>query len=188
MTNKLPKDVADTIRTKIYERADAFGYSSRSRTENSQFMDDLIDDPEIGGTIKSYFPSSRIRTYIKDAVLNAYTKSRNRELLDAQDITVVLRCVFGLETYEIQKLDNDSLLYGTTGNELIVVSKGTYVKWETALRRALEAITKSKKLIAERGRVLICLLLAVSNGEATDADREFIKKALDVLGVGVYFC
>lgn len=188
MSNKLPKDIAESIRTKIYSRADEFGYAGRSRTENSQFMDDLIDDPTIGGVLKSYYPSERIRTYIKDAVLNSYTKSRNRALLAIQDLTLVLHSVFGVESSEIQKLTNDTLLYGTDDDTLIIVSKGTYVKWETALRRALETIAKSPMLREREKQPLICLLLAISNGEATEADKDFIKRELSVIGVGVYFC
>lgn len=105
MANKLPKDIAEQVRAKIYERADEFGYTGRSRTENSQFMDDLIDDPEIGGIIKSFYPAERIRTYIKDAVLNAYTKARNRELLNTQDINAILLYVFGVETEMVQRLN-----------------------------------------------------------------------------------
>lgn len=188
MANKLPKNIAEQVRAKIYERADEFGYTGRSRTENSQFMDDLIDDPEIGGIIKSFYPAERVRTYIKDAVLNAYTKARNRELLNTQDINAILLYVFGVETEMVQKLNSESSLHRAEDGRLIVVSKGTYVKWETALRRALESIAKSKKLTAENDSPLICLLLAVVNGEATEADKKFIKDALGAINVGVYFC
>lgn len=188
MASKLPKNKAEEIRLKIFERADKFEYASRTRTENSQFMDDLIDDPEIGGVIRSFYPAERVRTYIKDAVLNAYTKSRNRGLLDAQDIDAVLHCVFGVNVELIQKLNNDSTLHRAEDGRLIVVSKGTYVKWETALRRALESIAKFQKITENGCGPLICLMLAIRNGEATDADKTFIKNALDALGVGVYFC
>lgn len=188
MANKLPKNIADQVRDKIYERAESFDYSSRTRTENSHFMDDLIEDPEIGGVIRSYLPAERVRTYIKDAVLNAYKKSRVRDLLDSLDINAVLLYVFGVETELIQKLNAESSVYRTENGQLIVVSKGTYVKWETALRRALEAIAKFPKADEDKQNPLICLMLAVQNGEAPDADKTFIKKALGAIGVGVYFC
>ena len=31
MTNKLPKNIAEQLRAKIYKRADDFGYANRSR-------------------------------------------------------------------------------------------------------------------------------------------------------------
>ena len=188
MTNKLPKHIAEQLRTKIYERADDFGYANRSRTENSQFMEDLIDDPEIGGVLKTYYQRERIRTYIKDAVLNAYMKARNRELLNAQDISAVLQYVFGIDAEEIQKLGAETSLHKAENDKLVVVSRGTYVKWETALRRALESIGKSPLLFENESSTKICILLAVSNGEATEADKNFIRNALSVIGVGVYFC
>ena len=151
-------------------------------------MDDLLEDPETGGVLKAYFPRERIRTYIKDAVLNAYMKAKNWALLDAQDTFTVLQDVFDVESEEIQKLDNDVTLHKAISSEFIVVSRGTYVKWETALRKALTAIGKSQLLLNNTNSTKICLLLAVKNGEATDADKNFIRNALSVIGVGVYFC
>ena len=188
MANKLPKNIAEQLRTKIYERADEFGYANRSRPENSRFMDDLLDDPEIGGVLKTYYQRERIRTYIKDAVLNAYMKARNWALLDTQDISAVLQKVFCIESEEIQKLSNDTILHRAKNGEFIVVSRGTYIKWETALRKALVAIGKSQLLLNNADSTKICLLLAVKNGEATEADKDFIRSALLVMGVGVYFC
>lgn len=188
MANKLPKDVAEQLRIKIYARADDFGYANRSRTENSHFMDDLLDDPEIGGVLKIYYQRERIRTYIKDAMLNAYMKARNLALLDEQDISAVLQSVFCVESEEIQKLGGDTTLYKAKSGEFIVVSRGTYIKWETALRKALIAIGKSQLLLMNKNSTKICLLLAVKNGEATEADKNFIRNALSVVGVGVYFC
>lgn len=188
MANKLPKNIAEQLRLKIYERADEYGYANRSRTENSHFMDDLLDDPEIGGVLKAYYQRERIRTYIKDAVLNTYMKARNREMIEAQDISEVLKCVFSAEAEEIQSLNNDTSLHRTENGELIVVSRGTYIKWETALRKALESIGKSQFLLDNKDVTKICLLLAVKNGEATEADKKFIRNVLSVVNVGVYFC
>jgi hypothetical protein len=60
-------------------------------------------------------------------------------------------------------------------------------KWETALRKALEMIAKEPKLIVEDKTPKICLEISELTMQSTDADKEYVRKALDAVGVRVVF-
>lgn len=188
MAKILPKNVEKRIKGLIYERADAFGYACRNRTDNSIFMDELVDDPEIGGVLREYYQAERVRTYIKDAVLNAYTKQRNKQILNSLDLPKTLSRLYGEDVSFVQNIDSDtSLLRGQSGS-LYLIGKGTISKWETALRRALDAIANHPNLQQEGVYPRICLMLAVINGDVTEADKHHIRAAIEAIGVKVYFC
>ena len=81
MPKTLPADKQRRIKKLIFSRADQFGYATSGRIENGRFLDQLVNDPEIGGVLKEYMEKERVRTYIKDGVLNAYTKQLTRNAL-----------------------------------------------------------------------------------------------------------
>ncbi len=72
MAKSLPSRVQKRIREAVCQKADQHSYASQDRVKNGQFMDDLVDDPEIGGVLREYMNEARVRTYIKDGILNAY--------------------------------------------------------------------------------------------------------------------
>lgn len=188
MARILPSDVEQRIKACIFEKADTFGYASRTRSDNSAFMDELVEDPEIGGVLREYYPGERVRTYIKDAVLNAYTKKKNNQILKAQNLDSILTCMYNEVIETIQKVSTDTTLLKSRNGNLYVVGKGTILKWETALRRALDTIANCPNLILDGKYPKICLVLAVINGDITEADKRHIISALDAIGVRVYFC
>lgn len=188
-TKRLPSEIEKRIKALIFERADNFGYATRTRADNSVFMDELVEDPEIGGVLKQYYPGERIRTYIKDAALNLYAKKKNKQLLAAQNLEDVISCVYGDKVEIYKKIDSETIiLKSQVGDQFYVVGEGTVLKWETALRRALDAIANNQKFIVDSEYIKICLILAIINGDVTDATVKHIKSALDAVGVKVYFC
>ena len=62
MGKVLPNDLSKAIKKAIYQKADEFGYSTSGRIESGQFLDQLVEDPEIGGRLREYLPKERIRT------------------------------------------------------------------------------------------------------------------------------
>ena len=188
MGKVLPPKVEKQIKKLIFQRADDFGYASRPRTDNSLFMDELVEDPDIGGILRQYYPGERVRTYIKDAVLNAYTKKKNKQILSAQSLDAVLSCVYCKVISIVQKIDSDTTILRDEDGGFYVAGTGTILKWETALRRALDAIANCPNLIQGEMYPQICLILAVINGDVTDADKNHISTALNAIGARVYFC
>jgi hypothetical protein len=149
-------------------------------------MDDLVNDPEIGGVLQEYMPQNRVRTYIKDSILNPYTKQKSTQMLQAHHPETIISKLYGVEiTYH--NAHGDVTLCGCPPELVFVIGRGTVLKWETALRRALEFIARNPKLRTPNGYPSICLQLAVVKEDVTDADKRQIEIALTAVDVRVYF-
>ena len=178
---KLPKNAKDEIKSLIYQRADRHNYAERSRIENGIFMDELISDPHIGKRLEEFIPRDRIRTYIKDGVLNAYTKERQRQKF-VMGPKEIIKKHYSLDT-NIIKQDADACLCVSDDGVRFVVCKGTVLKWETAARKALEFISRNETEM--RPEILLHLVETRSN--MTDADHAQIIKALGMVSIKVSF-
>jgi hypothetical protein len=71
---------------------------------------------------------------------------------------------------------------------IFVVSGGTVLKWETALRKALELIAREAGLSVGGKTPEICLHLVATNNSLTTADKNHIMAALGAVGVKTIFC
>jgi hypothetical protein len=187
MAKSLPAKIAKQVKLTVYKKADEHGYGSRTRVDNGAFLDALVDDPEVGGVLKEYKAKENIRTYIKDAILNAYAKKRKRELLSAKTATDTVKTVFGVEVNDIQK-EQGVTVCQSNDNRFFVVSEGTVLKWETSLRKALELIAREPGLIMDGMTPAICLQLADISASITDGDKKHITTALDAIFVKARFC
>ena len=76
MPKLLPKEKAKQIKELVYSKADDYGFMTRGRVENGQFLSFLVEDSAVGGVLSEYIEKSNIRTYIKDAILNGYKIGR----------------------------------------------------------------------------------------------------------------
>ena len=188
MAYKLPKDKADLIRGKVFEKADEYEYITRSRTENGQFINSLVDDPEIGGVLCEYMPKENVRTHIKDGILNAYSKQATNKALENFTATDIIQRKYEVSSSIIQQCTGkDARLSVSRANDgrIFVVSGGIVLKWETALRKALDLIANEAKLSVNGKTPEICLYLASVNDSLTEADKKHISTALSAIGVGV---
>lgn len=191
MANNLPKDIQAKLKREIYKRADEFNYIEAGRVESGQFIDQLVDDPKIGKVIAEYRPKERVRTYIKDGVLNAYTKEVTKKALATSSPENVIKCVFHESAEIIQKCKGKQsglfVLRAESGN-IYVVSGGTVLKWETALRKALDIIANEPKLTIDGKAPSICLKLSLSGQSLTEADKTHITTAVGAVNVKAVFC
>ena len=191
MANSLPKPVQAKIKKVVYKKADDFGYMECGRIESGRFLDMLVDDEEVGKVIIEYMPKERVRTYIKDGVLNAYTKAATKKALAASTPENVIKNVFNETASVIQKGKGKqsglSVLRAESGN-IYVVSGGTVLKWETALRKALEIIANEPNLTINGKAPSICLKLSLTGQSLTEADKTHISTAVGAVGVKAVFC
>lgn len=178
------------IREAIFKKADSFGYSSSGRIDSGRFMDNLVEDPEIGGVLKQYMDKERVRTYIKDSVLNAYAKQKIKDAFDAVDPTETIEKVYDVKALKIQtgtgKSNKVTVLRSADGH-IFVVSGGTVLYWENALRKALELVAKQPGLTIEGRTPSICLTLASKTNSLTIADKNHITTALKAVRVQAVF-
>lgn len=184
------KNIPDSVRTQIFElvysKADEHGYAYRNRKDNSDFMNELVESPEVGGILIQYMEQAKVRTYIKDTILNRYTKDLKKKRFGAGSLTEILSDVYNVDTVWVGDSSSDISIFHGESNDFYVVGKGTVLKWETALRKALEYVVRASNDI-KTANIHICLLLAVMNDDMTQADKDQIAEALGRIGVEVFF-
>lgn len=187
----LPKKKANLVKTRVYAKADEFGYSTRSRSENNQFIDSLVDDADIGGVVREYLAKEKVRTYIKDGILNAYAKRFTKNALDEVSPTDSIQQVYGVSSTVVQQCTGKDARLSVSRSEdgrIFVVSGGTVLKWEIALRKALELIAREPGLVIDKKTPAICLHLVPTNNSLTVADKNHIRTALAAIEVQAIFC
>lgn len=179
MSVQLPRDVQKRVKAEIYRQADETHYLRMGRIDNGIFMDSLLACEDVGGVLRQYMPSEKVRTYIKDGVLNRYSKDR-RPL--ERDIDTVIDSTYGLGAVEIEYRKPVSL-HRLDSGELLVASRGAYAKWETAVRRMLEFMAAAPGL-TDGSRAPRKLLVLFSGGAIINrADRELLCRGLQLLGI-----
>lgn len=191
MANRLPNKTREKVFATVYIKATEFGYMECDRVKSGRFMDDLVDDPDVGVILSEYMPKERVRTYIKDTILNRYTKAEKEKALAAMTPEATILKVYGKEAAVISTITlkgNRLEILRSDENEIFVVSNGTVLKWETALRKALETIANTPTLIVDDKHPSVCLKLSTSGTAMTDADKRIICYALGVVGVKAVFC
>lgn len=184
---KIPNTIKDEIYKEVVAQADIAGYGNINRAESNRFIDTLTNDPAIGGKISSYLKKDKVRTYIKDSLLNRYTKKLNSV---PQNVTENIKEIFGKFATELdyEKTNRVSLhKFEDQANHFLVVSRGTFIKWETAVRKALNYIICSPIVNINNSSIKILLVIIADNRSLTNADKEALKRALDIIDVHVSF-
>lgn len=183
MTNRLPDNIAKTVKSTIYQAADEAKYMAMSRTDASRFMDGLVKRKDIGGVLENYIQKQQIRHYIKDGVLNRYTKIKAGEAHDIE-LEEIVQKIFGHHVCESECSDG-VVLYRSNqdplGSHYVVVAKGTFLKWETALRKALCFIASnpfSNTALSTQS----LLILYAQEKVIPNSDRALLEEALKICG------
>lgn len=186
MAQSVPKTIAAEVRKQTFAILDERHYLSQSRKENGELMQELVSAPEIGGVLGEYIPKSAIKTYIKDAIINAYSKQENAKLFSIEAIEQRLSTKEGKTVLCVDGKSGDKVfLFRTENGDLIVASIGTIAKWETALRKALEYIDRAKNLPPKNQSLSIYLLISALGKQLPQSDVEHIKRSLSLLNINI---
>jgi hypothetical protein len=183
MPNRPPKNISDTLKMSIYNAADEANYMIMSRTEAGQFMDGLVRRKDIGGVLESYIAKPQVRHYIKDAVLNRYTKDKTRGALNI-DLVGAIKREFGLDVTKSDDRDGVSLYrsqHCAVDGKYVVVANGTYLKWETALKKAL-CFTATAPFSQSAKLIQILVVLYAQQKIITPSDKRLLANALKACG------
>lgn len=182
---KVPPHIRQEVKSSVYKKADEHGYRRMGRVQNGIFMEHLVKDPEVGGKLADYIAKSELKTYIKDAILNRYSKDKIADELSS-DAAGIIREVLGQGSTEIEAKKRLSLLRLDNG-DLVILAGGTFLKWETALRKALEYVASSPGLPPKDQNLYLVLSLAIGGEPLTTGDMDHLNKALSLIGVSVFF-
>ena len=184
---KLPRKTQQHVKSVVYKKADDHGYMTRDRIANGIFMENLVKDPDVGGFLAEYMSKPELKTYIKDAILNRYAKDKTAAELNS-DLSELIKHFFHLNSDEVPTNAGSRLsLHRMENGECVVVSCGTLIKWETALRKALEFIAKAPGLQNVSGKLHLLLRIASVGKSLTDSDKKHLVKALSFVGVRLSF-
>jgi hypothetical protein len=178
----MPKEIMLQVRERIFSVLDEKEYMSQKRKNSGQIIDALVSDPSIGPKIAEYYGKEKVRTYIKDAVLNRYTKERTKA---PEEWTPFIKELFGTECQHVGT-SNGVRLFRSENDTIFVASHGRLIKWETALRKLLEYLASNKNYLAEHGKIVNSCLILMSGGVSqTAADADLIASALANINVRV---
>ena len=158
----------------------------QSRVENGKFMERLAKDPAIGGRIAEYTGRSKVKTYIKDAVINRYAKEKTRP---PDDLSKQLEPLVELPISKTNEARSRNLqLYRGKCGTLVVVACGRLLKWETALRKLLEYLGRNYKTIEDKKNpVVLALFLMTAGKQINEGDKQLLEQSLLAINVKVFF-
>ena len=187
MSNRVPEAQAKKIREIVYQEADKYNYLARTRTDNGQFFARLVAMPSVGGVLAGFIQRSEIRTYIKDAILNRYSKDKKR-IERPRDLLAMCRICFGVEDLEdVEKSKEIHLMKSHNNPTYVVVAEGTYLKWETALRKALLYVASNPFGQIQGNTIHIALSLFARHVKIPATDKKLLERSLSVIPAKVFF-
>lgn len=188
MAKQLPALVRKAVKETVFRKADEFGYCHKSRIDSGTFMEQLVKDKEVGKVLAEHMPKADIKTYIKDALLNRYSKDKKGRLLpsNSDGVCKLIKKVTGQGATLIES-QNSVYLFRLDDKDLLLIAQGTLTKWETALRKALEYVAKAPGLPPADVDLRVLLNIAVMGKPLTRADRDYLTAALKFVGVGIHF-
>lgn len=183
MSNKVPQDVARKIKSIVFDAADQVDYLSMTRSDSGAFLNGLISRPEVGLEIAKYVRRGDVRHYIKDAILNRYSKDKVREATPVE-LEPIISLAYGLQvglSHKESKLHLYKSISSEKPRSYVVISEGTFLKWEAALKRALLFIG-AQPFSKRGGEVHILLLLFAHHKPIAPSDLQNLNAALERCG------
>ena len=183
MNRKTPGEVRAKIVNIVFNACETSGYLTQSRVENTKFMESLLENPKVGGVLSKYMSKQDMWKYLKDGIINQFPKQKAVESRP-DDISTIVKKKFGFSVNELGKDKKlDSILYKNRNKdtEFVVVSYGTYEKWETALKKAL-LYSATHPFSHRENAKLHFLLVLFQKKPITPADEATLRKALSFAG------
>ena len=184
MSVSIPRAVITEIRELVYQRLDAVNYLAQGRIENGKFMEQLACDPMVGGRIAEYTGREKVKTYIKDALINRYAKERTKP---PSDLSTTVAAVVGEKVSRVDDGGTKNISLYLGNGTLVVVSCGRLQKWETALRKILEYMGRNRERLEHSSarRTELMLVLMTGGKIISSADRKLLERSLEAIQVKV---
>jgi len=72
----VPEDVVEKIFRRLFQDADAVGWTNLADKQRSKHYEQWVESPEVGQVLLKYIAQDRVRVWIKDRVMKEYTRAR----------------------------------------------------------------------------------------------------------------
>jgi len=73
---RMPEEIRDGLRDKLWSTADDLGWASLNDAERSRYYERWTKDPSIGGQLAHFMDPRKVRVYIKDSLIKPYERAR----------------------------------------------------------------------------------------------------------------
>jgi hypothetical protein len=73
----LPKAIVTMVVTKLYADAKSLGWANLNSRQHSAQYAKWVDDPDVGGLIRSFTPEGDIRMWIKDGPMKEWSRAQS---------------------------------------------------------------------------------------------------------------
>lgn len=73
---RMPEEIRDGLRDKLWGTADDLGWASLNDSERSRYYEKWTKDPSIGGQLAHFMDPRMVRVYIKDSLIKPYERAR----------------------------------------------------------------------------------------------------------------
>ncbi len=188
MSTRIPSNPRKEIFAHVYAKADEHLYLEKSRPENAQFMENLRRDPKVGGRLENYMDPTKVKTYIKDTILNKYAKDRK---VLPRSVEELLYPIYGeLVEIDYRKQDHVSLHRMENHSRRVAVSRASDLKWETGLRKLIQYVAAmplassiSSLFPVSTDNPELVLIIFEYGGPMNDSDKHLIEKGLALINV-----
>ena len=181
MPNRLPPNIKHAIEESCFKILDEWQYLHRTRNENGRFMDQLVENVDVGKKLQEFMDKAAVRKYIKDVLVNKYAK-QVRQM--PRDISPLLAGIVNSDFEEIDWIENDNLSLHRTADDVFVISaRTTFVKWETGLKKILlYTATRPELYRRTPGKILKVLVLFEHSMNVNTTDRNILENAMQLIG------
>ena len=73
---KVPDNVRDGLKARLWAIADRVGWTTLSAPQKSKYYHDWAQDPNLGGVLLKFMDAPRLRQYFKDTLIKDYVRHR----------------------------------------------------------------------------------------------------------------
>lgn len=126
-------------------------------------------------------PEGEVKTYIKDAVLNRYSKDKRS--VDNDLLTAWVSEAYREDMSPIATTNDITVFKSCQSNIVLVLSKGTHVKWETALRKILLYVGATPNLRESNLSLRKMIVIPTAGVPIPAGEDELLRRALSEVGI-----
>lgn len=173
---RVPPRVKKRVFSKVCELADAHGYLRQKRPANGAFIQSLLVDPHVGLVLAEHLERSRVRNYIKDALLKEYAESKRPTVVDPKE--AVPKKFHGALFLEKRR---DIWKFMRNG-ACIVATRCSFKHWELGVKKVALAASSSTN------RPTMLLLVQPIDPHLNSGEKKQAEHAWRTLGVDWIWC
>lgn len=168
---KLRDQIREEVRKKLWREADRLDWSSLSYSDKARYYTSWTEADDVGGRLAAVMDPRKVRVYIKDTLLKAYTRER---LADPARVLRILGLPADTRFEEAYIKPHGARL-----------EDGRQIAWSRASEWKATLMTLHERAFQCDGSPYGAVLFEAEAKFGDDKSREMVESASKKLGVGV---